>query len=471
MSALRMRLVAMLAIAWSTCAPGPAAAADVRPADAFVDSIGVNTHMTYVDTAYRDRGELVDKLAEAGIRHVRDGLSWDTQYAYDTFNDLASRGIHATFIMGDPTERNDTLDELLTVLRTNVSHAVEAVEGPNEYSHSGDPLWAVHLRAYQERLYAAVNDDPELQRLPVLAPSLITWQDHEQLGDLEDALDFGNKHSYPGGDVPEANLSDELSVAAKVSGDRPVYVTETGYHNAVATNDGHRPVSEKAAATYVPRMYLEYFRRGIVRTFAYELVDEWPDSDRRNQESNFGLLRNDYSEKPAFRSLANLISILKDGAGSGRLRPLDFEVADAPTDLRQLVLQKSDRSYYLILWRAIPVWDRDSRADLDPGEVSVTVRLGRGARAVKANLYSPVESPSPLATVPVCAGIPVSLGADPIVVKLPYGKKRGKRSRKARCPKRPVDVEPVDGTDPPDDTEPVDGIVPADGTVPAEVTQ
>jgi len=416
----RPALVAALVV---TClgAPAPAPASEpVRSADRFVDSIGVNVHMTYGDTAYRNRTRLIETLQEAGIRHVRDGLSYNTQYAYDAFNDLARRGIRTTFIMGDPSERHDTLEELLGTLKTKVPAAAEAVEGPNEYSLSGDPQWAANLRAYQERLYQAVNGDPALNHLPVLAPSLVWNRNHYDLGTLTSALDFGNKHPYPGGDLPEGNIQAELAMAGNVSGDRSVYVTESGYHNALATTSGHRPISEEGAATYLPRMYLEYFRRGVPRTFAYELIDEWPDPEKKNSEANFGLLRNDYSKKPAFRSLENLIALLSDTGRPDDLTPLDFTIPDAPADLRKLVLQKRDGTHYVVLWRAVRVWDPVARKAVAVDPRPVTLHLsGAAAEGRRAEIFSPSTSAHRLGAAAASGGIPVLLGADPMVIKLP----------------------------------------------------
>jgi hypothetical protein len=45
-----------------------------RPADAFVDFVGVNTHLGYSDTTYVDyEGILKPRLLELGVRHIRDG--------------------------------------------------------------------------------------------------------------------------------------------------------------------------------------------------------------------------------------------------------------------------------------------------------------------------------------------------------------------------------------------------------------
>jgi hypothetical protein len=396
---------------------GPAhAATPVSPADAFVDSIGVNVHMNFTDTAYADSGRLVDSLSGAGIRHVRDGLDWNTPHAYAAFDRLADRGIGTTFIMGEPGGRTGTLDQLLAALRTR--RGVDAVEGPNEYGSSGLPDWAERLRDYQQRLYAAVKQDPALAHLPVLGPSLVTWQQYEALGDLRAALDAGNVHPYPGGDIPEAKLDWWLSVAAPVSGDRPVWATETGYHNATQTTGGHRPASEAAAATYLPRLYLEYFRRGIPRTFAYELIDLRPDAGREDQEANFGLLRNDYTEKPAYRRLANLIAVLSDPGPAHPVEPVGVSIDGAPDDLRRLLLQKRDGSYYLVLWRAARVWDPDTRQPLAVAANDVTVQLDGAAQLEVAEQIDPALGTAPFASSSASGPIGVWVGADPVIVRL-----------------------------------------------------
>jgi hypothetical protein len=44
-----------------------------RPADAFVDFVGVNTHVGYSDTTYADYdGILKPRLLELDVRHIRD---------------------------------------------------------------------------------------------------------------------------------------------------------------------------------------------------------------------------------------------------------------------------------------------------------------------------------------------------------------------------------------------------------------
>ncbi|MBV9339009.1 MAG: hypothetical protein JO243_24230, partial [Solirubrobacterales bacterium] len=92
-------------MASETSAPGGAQTLErERPAaaGAFIDSVGVNIHSTYVDTAYANRTGVIDSLRDLGVHNVRDGLiaGRPDQREYDLA--LAQSGIRTTFIMGAP---------------------------------------------------------------------------------------------------------------------------------------------------------------------------------------------------------------------------------------------------------------------------------------------------------------------------------------------------------------------------------
>ena len=57
---------------------------------------------------------------------------------------------------------------------------------------------------------------------------------------------------------------------------------------------------------------LEHFLRGEKRTYTYELIDEFDDPGKTNAEANFGLLRRDWTPKPAFAAMKNLLGLLSD---------------------------------------------------------------------------------------------------------------------------------------------------------------
>ncbi len=59
---------------WLTLAAS-AAPVPAKSADAFVDSIGVNTHLDYTESPYARFNDLIKpKLKELGVRHIRDGV-------------------------------------------------------------------------------------------------------------------------------------------------------------------------------------------------------------------------------------------------------------------------------------------------------------------------------------------------------------------------------------------------------------
>ncbi len=372
---------------------GPAAAEPVTPrsAAAFRDSVGVVTHAAFGDTAYAQWPRLVAKLDELGVRHLRDGMYANPVGHRREFNErfyrsvelAAARGMRFTFGLAGPAYDAGTMDQLLAVVAGRLRHAAEALEAPNEYDKfMGGPRWSAVLGAYSRQLYRRVNADPALRSLPVLGPSLATSGAEAALGNQSAFLDRGNIHPYSGGQSPSpAHLRSEFADAALVAGDKPVWATEAGYHNAVRTRSGHPGVSEAAAAVYLTRTFLEHFASGIDRTFAYELIDEKHEPRMRDLEQHFGLLRHDLSEKPAFRALKNLLSAVGPDGRGGRLRPLELSIHGEASDVRRLVLQRADGSYLVALWRLASVWDQERRRALPVSADSLSLRLPAGARA------------------------------------------------------------------------------------------
>lgn len=410
----RRWILPVLALLALLTVPAAATAAPARTAHSFVDSIGVNTHTYYNDTVYYSRFDDVKRrLAELGVRHIRENLVPDRPDQYERLNELADRGIKSTLIVGDPNEGKDGLEELVSILKTEVRRAVAAAEGPNEFDMFGGDSWLPELDQYQRWLHSALKSDPSLAGLPLIGPSIVQHRNQRALDDISGLLDYGNIHSYPDGYSPESNLDDHLQRAAHNSAAKPVMATESGYHTAVGWPGEHNPASESAMATYVPRMFLEYFRRGIRRTFSYELLDE--DAGATEREDSFGLLRNDLSPKPAFTALRNTISILSDPGPAFAPIPLAYALNGDLRGLRHLLLQKRDGSYYLALWRASDIWDPEAQAPL--AGTFGPVQIGFARQVLGAELYSPNASPAPVAGLPVGGG-PLSFTVGPQVTIL-----------------------------------------------------
>jgi hypothetical protein len=417
-------LAAALALAASLLLLAPGARASgahaASAADSFVDSIGVNTHTFYTDTAYGDFEAIKAKLAELGVRHIRENLVLERPDQYERLNELTAMGVRATLILGDPSEEASDLGELISIVDTELGGAVDAVEGPNEFDMRGRPNWVAELREYQQRLYGAIKSDPSLAALPVLGPSIVQRAHQEALGDISGMLDYGNIHPYPYGEPPEGVLSPQVGRAAANSGSKPVVATETGYHTAMSWEGEHPPVSEDAMATYVPRYFLDYFDRGISRTYSYELVDEKPDPALAEREQHFGLLRNDFSPKPAFVALRNTTAILADPGPAFKPESLEYSVGGSRDDLRQVLLQKRDGSFYLALWRAASVWDPRAQAALEPPPEPVTLSFERRLRSAERFLPNVSEVGSPV-TLHRNRPLTVDVGPEVVILRLTLG--------------------------------------------------
>ncbi len=397
-----MLLLALVGLLVALGSPSPAAAVNAREADAFVDSIGVNAHTYFSDTPYVARFEEVKaRLGELGVRHLRDGLAPDRPDQYERLDELAAAGIGLTLILGSPAEGGPSGLEALLETAGSELEGIEALEGPNEYSTSlpHDPEWEQNLIAYQQALYEMAKADPTLSALPVIGPSIVHG-DQDELGNIETTLDFGNIHSYPQGSPPD-KLGSAIDRARLNSGPKPIMATETGYHTALGWSGEHPPVSEAAQAVYTPRLFFEYFRWGIARTFSYELVDSFADPPPVDAEAHFGLLRNDLSRKPAFDALRNTIAILEDPGPRFLPGALDYALSEGGTaigvespGLHKVLLQQRDGAFYLALWRTSSVWDAATGEPLDPGSAPVEVTVSPGLAT--AAVFEPTQSAGPV---------------------------------------------------------------------------
>lgn len=365
-------------------APGDPSGVRARQAQAFVRSTGINTHTYYTNTAYHLRFPTIKRrLVELGVHHVRENLVPNRPDQYRMLNQLAAAGIDSQLIIGDPRNGRRGMRKLVGILATRLRGSVSAAEGPNEYDLSGDPRWRERLDRYQRALYRTLRRTAATTELPLVGPSVGQLKDGLEVTDLSRWLDYGNIHSYPDGDPPEWILQTWLTAAARTSGSKPVMATESGYHNALRAHTGQRPVSEAAAAVYLPRIYLDYYANGIVRTFPYELIDEFPDRGGDEPEWNFGLLREDLSPKPAFIAVRNLIGALEDPGPGFTPGRLDFALGGDTEALRSLLLQKRDGRFYLALWRATSVWDADARAPLAPRSAPLQVSFANPPETVR----------------------------------------------------------------------------------------
>ncbi len=393
-----------------------------RMADDFVDTIGINTHLRFLDTAYSERYPLVrDKLTALGVRHIRDGAFVSSQSSmndlvYGRYRELAGYGIRSNLVV-DPRVMGPVNADKIAQVREMAGPSLESFEGPNEYNLSGRTTWAQDLTTYQENLYGAVKGNLSTSDTPVLAPALgRPYPDKKP--DLRAYADYANMHSYPGGDKPSVWGLDHyiIPAAREVGGTKPLMATESGYHTAANWTGVHPKVSEKAMGKYMPRLMFEYFNRGIRKTYAYELIDPGPDPNGLGREKNFGLLRNDGTEKPAYRSLKNTISLLEDPGPRFETGSLGYSLGGDLANVHRTLLQKRDGSFYLVLWQETSSYDLQAKRDTSVPANKVNLTLDRPVS--RATAYLPVNSTTPVKQYASLRQMTLYVSDTPLIVKL-----------------------------------------------------
>jgi len=364
----------------------------------FYNSIGVGTHIGYGNTSYNDFERLTSLVTELGVKHIRDGFGGNITRTEQErrYKILGENGIKFLFCTG--TEAPAALMPYIKRLLPYLS----GVEGSNEvdYSYNKDVTkWLPISVSRQQVLYDSIHNNTETKNLPVINFSLADLGNvAKTVGDQSNKIDNGNLHIYAAAKHPAnhwgGGLTEEqaLANARIVSGSKPIIMTECGYHNYVASGQTHAGAPEEVSAIYFPHLLFEYFNNGIKRSYIYELLDQNPDAVG-DKELHFGLVRYDGIPKPAFYAVKNLISLIADDK---QITPssLKFELKTGTElgekYLRYSLLQKSNGSWWIALYRTNELFDTNLLITKNPISEKMTLNLVDNVSEI--NFYIPNES-------------------------------------------------------------------------------
>jgi hypothetical protein len=235
--------------------------------------------------------------------------------------------------------------------------------------------------------------------------------------------DYANVHNYfyhpnaPGLEDNKTWMAADPTSACKVDGLYGEYGITWGRHYVgyseselltlprVTTETGTTiggPISEETHALNILSLYLDQFKRGWSYTALYLLRDR---SDEGGNQQ-FGLFRPDYTPRTAAVYLHNLTSILSDSRPIRKLGSLNYSIPNEPETVHDLLLQKSDGTFALIVW-----------SELLKGTNDVVVNLE--ARYSTIRIFDPTVGTSVAETLHDIRSIPLSLSNHPVVVVLP----------------------------------------------------
>ena len=452
-----------------------AAQVPARKADELVNSIGVNVHFSFGESPYHQHYDSArNLLGESGIRFIRDRIDPSASRRerqqmdwWDLYGVQIAGIVDAKENVGNgqyPTL--EEVPELLRIAREAYGpQRIAGLMGLNEWDISRDTTstgevkkktrsqWVPEWRLQQRTLYDAVKSDPVLSAVPVVMSPLAhsfnieflerTEGDPQPLGNVSDMVDIGNDHPYPSsiglpneersGPVP-ISIDNIVGRVRQVAGaDVPVWFSETGYSQS---DDGtvapgttvSQIVSGSAVAKYTPRLLAQHFKNPDVRkTFLYELLST-------NDRTAWGLVREDFNKTPAFYAVKNFITLCEeatwDTATKEWITPpdytpqsLDYTLAGDLTNVEQLLLQKSDGTYLLLLWQEVASFDAVARKDIAHPLRNIQVSLNDQV-APLINVYrlyretNPSAALTPLATYSQTSQLTVGVPDDIVALEI-----------------------------------------------------
>jgi len=351
-----------------------------------VNMAGVVTHLNYPNTVYGTNWpQVLDALKKLGIHHIRDGYFDVNQYPtlVQEHQQLQAAGIRTTYVI--PWDWSIGVGNIQQLAYANGD--MDAIEGPNECDvlgqcGGGGTAGILNSVAFLPNLnYAA-----QTLNVATVAPSLVLPESYPVMGNIDSLVNINSLHLYFGGRNPGSIGWGDYDPQGHSYGSfdywrdqsqinapgKPMQIGETGYMSWPSTGTPFT-VPENVTASYMPRTLLLAFKHGFDKTFFYQLIDD-PTSPQ-----GYGLLRNDFSEKPGFTALKNMLNLLADpGANNFTPGSLPFEILGGDGNVNHLLMQKSDGSFWLALWLEEPSWDPVNVSYVPVQPENIGIRLGSG---------------------------------------------------------------------------------------------
>jgi hypothetical protein len=383
-------------------APPPVFASETPgSSDAFVDSVGVNVHLSEYGTLYGNNfGAVQSLLAGAGIRHIRDGVTANNSTICGEDQTLAASGVHVDVIsVWSMTDMASWLG--------CIGPAAESIEGVNEWDLSNDPNWVADIIGDEQTLAV------QFPQIPLLAPALTSEPAFLSVGSLANIVSFGNAHAYFAGRNPGTggwgatdaygtygSLAWNLSVAGIVGGSKPIEITEGGYSDQL----DQYAVPAVTKGRYTVRMLLNDWNGGAARTYIYELVDEGSPNF-----SHYGLVDASGNPKPAYSAVAALLGHLSDPGPAFTGSPLSYNfIASASVD--HTLLQKRNGTYELVFWDEVSEWDPNANAPQATTPQAVQLAFPKAPTALTQSTFG---DNGLLTSAPLTSASTVTLSAGP----------------------------------------------------------
>ncbi|WP_158930077.1 hypothetical protein [Acidisphaera sp. S103] len=377
-------------------------------ASAFIQTIGVNTHVNTGANGYGNTTNVLSDLSYLGIDNVRDGE--DGSLA--TLETMAAAGIKFDFLLaGGGTYVPSVITGELSVIdevEASTAGSVYAVEGANEinnfpitYNGVGGQTGAVDM---QEAIYSYTKADTNLPGVNVFY--FTGYSGDPDPSTTSGLADYDNQHPYSQlGAPPMDYVNRAAALTNESSSTDPAVYTETGYANNGGAYSGTFGtfLGQYGQAVYTLDLLFDDAVQGIQTTYLYELMEEG---------DGLGLFNGDSSTTPTMAATAihNLTSILAD---SGTVAPMGvgYTVQNLPSDGNSMELLKSNGDSDIVVW-AEPQVSEYATTPTTP----VTVSLDQSYATV--DVFDPMSGTSPIETLYNVSAVTLELTDHPLIIEV-----------------------------------------------------
>lgn len=364
----------------------------------FTDSVGVNIHLTYGNTQYvTDFPGFMNTMVNLGVHHYRNAVDPYVQpFVFANAETLAKAGIKGDWVI----DIKDTAQNVQDIY-ANAPNSIDAYEGPNEDNQSvGAPM-----RNFLTMIRNTVHANPATASYPIYNATMTDINLIGAQGNLGDVVDNGNMHDYYYPRYPETpsyggafygcgnygSMEFNICVAKVNAVGHPVISTETGYISGTQ--------SDAVFGKYITRTLFKHLALGVPRTYLYEMLEDV-------NSPNYGLVHGDYSPKPAYTAIKNLIHLFSDENYSTPGK-LDYTLTGQTSNLEHALFQKKDGTWMLALWLGVssanPVAPYET-STVPPQAVTIKTNTPVGGMTL-----STMDDSGNLSTQPASSGNPVTV--------------------------------------------------------------
>lgn len=392
---------------------------------AFIDSIGVNTHIAYTDGEYSSPSLIISDLQYLGVTEVRDGIS-DGAYGSAPlwhYISIAQAGIKFTFhISNGDTNNAAILNELSEIdqVEEAVPGSVIAIEGVNEINNEPVTFDGISglagALAMQAALYADVKADPELSGVAV---DYFTGYNAGNVGmgptipATPGLADDDTQHPYPNyGEAPAFWVSRAQALPNESAADAPAVYTETGYSS--------NQVNEYVQEVYTLDLLMDTAQEGISHTDLYDLLDAYAPGSPQGDDG-YGLFANSEAPKPVATGIHDLTSILGQ-IPSGTEMPsagIGYTLSNLPSDGNSMELTEGNAADVIVVWAEPQIWNDSTGNQVAAPTEQVTIALD--AYYADVDVYDPMAGTAAIATYTDTDSITVAVTEHPILVEVSGG--------------------------------------------------